>query len=62
MFGMFSNAKAKLGSLSRRAKGGGVLASDYITFLYYDTTRSPFSLNNGGKQAKEVCGLHGGKV
>jgi len=41
MFGTFSNAKAKLGSLSRRAKGCGVLASEYITFLCYDTTRKP---------------------
>ncbi|MCL6749118.1 hypothetical protein DEM91_10980 [Prevotella sp. TCVGH] len=41
MFGTLMIAKAKLDSLFRRAKGCGVLASEYITFLCYDTTRKP---------------------
>jgi hypothetical protein len=41
IFGTFSITKAKLGSLFRRAKDGGVLASKYITFLCYYTTKKP---------------------
>lgn len=52
IFGKFSITKAKLGSLFRRAKGGGVLASKYITFLCYDTTRKPLFTQQWRKRGK----------